>query len=291
MNNGSRNYRATALLLCLIAAVAIFEGCSSPAPLPVPSARKHALSWNKRGLDAEARGNRDSAISAFEESLRINRSIEDFDGTAVSLLNLARVHRQKTELPLAKERIEETLRMVSPGSPIFTEAAFEKAKIELALGNLPDARDWAQKAVPAEKKPYSGRMQNLLSRIIFLEGKTGEALPLAETALESNREYRNRAEEANSLRLIGDIALAGGDPQGAKARYLEALVIDKELAESGKIASDLRALGAAALAGGETDKAIEFYERAVEVSRGGNMPMETEAALLELNRIKEASSR
>jgi len=291
MNSGrSIHCRAAALLLCLLAAV-IVCGCSSPAPVPTPPARKHALSWNKRGLDAEARGNRDGAILAFEESLRIHRSIEDFDGIAVSLLNLAKVHRQKTELSLAKERIEETLRIVSPDNPIFPEAAFEKAKVELALGNMPDAEDWARKAIPTEKKPYSGRMQNLLSRILFMEGKTDEALSLAETALESNRGFGKRAEEANSLRLIGDIALAGGDPQSAETRYLAALAIDKELAESGKIALDLRALGAAAFAGGETAKAIAFYERAIEVSRGGNMPMEAEAALSELNRIKEAPSR
>jgi len=282
--------RAAASFLCLFAAVAVY-GCSSPAPILVPPAQKQALSWNKRGLEAEARGNRDGAISAFEESLRINKSIEDFDGTAVSLLNLARVHRKKTQLPVAKERIEEALRIVSPDNPLFPEAAFEKARVELAMGNLPGAEEWARKATPAEKKPYSGRMQNLLSRILFMEGKTDEALFLAEAALESNREYKERAEEANSLRLIGDIALAGGDPQGAETRYLAALVIDKELAESGKIALDLRALGAAAAARGETDKAIAFYERAIEVSRGGNMPTEAEAALFELNRIKEAPSR
>ncbi|MCL1926283.1 MAG: tetratricopeptide repeat protein [Syntrophorhabdaceae bacterium] len=290
MNSGYRSCRAAALLLCLFAAVAVC-GCSNPAPIPVPPARAHALSWNKRGLEAENRGNHDGAIMAFEESLRINRSIEDFDGIAVSLLNLARVHRQKTELPLAKERIEEALRIVSPDNPLFTEAAFEKAKVELALGSLQDAEDWARKAIPVEKKPYSGRMQNLLSRILFLEGKTGEALPLAIAALESNKKSGERAEEANSLRLIGDITLAGGDPQGAQARYLAALEIDKELAESAKIASDLRALGAAAFAKGETAEAMAFYERAAQVSRGGNMPAEAKEALSELDRIKEASSR
>ena len=290
MNSGYRSCRAAALILCLLAAVAVC-GCSSPVPIPVPPARAHALSWNKRGLEAETRGNRDGAISAFEESLRINRSIEDFDGIAVSLLNLARIHRKKMELPLAKERIEEALRIVSTGNPLFPEAAFEKAKVELALGNLRDAEDWARKTIPAEKKPYSGRMQNLLSRILLLEGKAGEALPLAIAALESNRESGERAEEANSLRLIGDITLEEGNPQGAQARYMAALEIDKELAESVKVASDLRALGAAASARGETAEAIAFYERAAQVSRGGNMPMEAKEALSELDRIKEASSR
>ena len=289
MNSRAFHCRITALFFCLLAAAALY-GCSSPAPVPVPPAQERALTWNKRGLEAEARGNHESAISAFEESLRIHRSIENFDGIAALLLNLARVHRQKTDLSIAKERIVETLRIISSDNPLFPEAAFEKAKVELALGNLPDAEDWARKAVPAEKKPYSGRMQNLLSRILFLEGKTGEALPLAESALESNRKSADRAEEANSLRLTGDIALAEGDPQGAQARYLEALAIDKEMALSKKIASDLRSLGAAAFARGETDKAMAFYERAATVSRGGGMPAEAEAALSERDRIKKTFS-
>ncbi|MCL2102498.1 MAG: tetratricopeptide repeat protein [Syntrophorhabdaceae bacterium] len=269
--------------------VIVAHGCSGPPP-PVPPAKERAMSWNKRGLQAVQRGDNDGAILAFEESLRVNRSIEDFDGIAVSLINLARVRRQKGELAVAKERIEEALRIVSPGNPVFPEMSFEKAKVELALGNLPDAKEWAQKAVPAESRSYSGRMQNLLSQIFLLEGKPGEALALAEAALESNRIFGNRAEEANSLRLIGDIALAEGDPQGAETRYLSALEINKELAESGKIATDLRSLGAAAFARGETARAVGFYERAVAVSQGANMSAEAEAALSELNRIKETLS-
>jgi tetratricopeptide (TPR) repeat protein len=249
------------------------------------------MSWNRRGLEAEMRGNRDGAVFAFTESLRINRSIEDLDGAAVALINLARVCRRKGDLPASKERIDEALRIVSPENPLFPEAAFEKAMIELASGNLPGAEEWARKAVPAGKKPPAGRMRNLLARVLFLEGKTGEARTLAEAALEENRESGERAEEANSLRLLGDIALAGGDPPGAEARYQAALAIDKDMAESGKIAADLRALGAAAAARGETARAVAFYERAAEASRNGGEPKAADAAIAERDRLKGAAPR
>ena len=276
--------RAALLFLCLL--MVATSGCSGPVPAPTPPERERALSWNRRGLAAETRGDKNGAVLAFEESLRVNRSIEDFDGVAISLLNLARVHRQKGELAIARERIDEALRILSPDNPVFPESSFEKARIELSLNNLPQAREWAQKAVPAEKKPYSGRMQNLLSRILFIEGKSGEALLLAETALESNRESANRAEEANSLRLIGDIALAGGDPQNAQARYLAALSIDKDLAESKKIAQDLRSLGQAAQALGDTQAAKAFFERADQVSQSSGGETEPEVKAPERDSVK-----
>jgi len=270
MNSDSFRRSVAPFLLCLLVFVA--SGCSRPVPVPPPPEKERALSWNQRGLNAAARGNIDVAISAFEESLRVNRSIEYFDGMAVSLLNLARLHRRKGELATATARIDEALRLISPGDPVFREAAFEKALLEISLENLPEATKWAQKAVPSERRPYSGRMQNLLARILFLDGKTAEALSLAKTALESNRQAANRVEEANSLRLIGDITLAGGDPQGAKTLYLETLSIDKELAQSAKIAQDLQSLGDAATALGEIEQAKDYYERAAQVRQHGRSP-------------------
>ncbi len=201
---------AAAILLCSIAFLTL-SGCSGPAPLPVPPAKESAGAWNRRGLAAEARGDRDGAIAAFGEALKVNRSIEDTDGAAVALINLARVHRLKSELPPAKERIDDALRIAPPGSPLFPEAAFEKAKIGLAAGDLAAAREWAEKAVRADTGPSRGRMLNLLARVDFLEGRMNEARSGAGTALEANRGSGARGEEANSLRLLGDVAAAGGD--------------------------------------------------------------------------------
>jgi len=288
MNRGRRlpfRALAAALLLCSIAFLPLL-GCSGPAPLPVPPAKESALAWNRRGLAAEARGDRDGAITAFGEALKVNRSVEDTDGAAVALINLARVHRLKRELSPAKERIDDALRLVLPENPHFPEAAFEKAKIGLAAGDLAAAREWAEKAVRADTGPSRGRMLNLLARVDFLEGRMNEARSGAGTALEANRGSGARGEEANSLRLLGNVAAAGSDRKGAEALYLEALAIDKEIAESRKIAADLRALGAAAAARGETEGALVFYGRAAEVSRNGDDPKGAEAALLEISRLR-----
>jgi tetratricopeptide (TPR) repeat protein len=283
----SRRAAAAALLLCFLA-FAPLAGCSGPAPLPVPPAKEAAGVWNRRGLAAEARGDRDGAIAAFGEALKVNRSIEDADAAAVALVNLARVHRLKGELPDAKGRIDEALALIGPGNPLFPETAFEKAMVALATGDRAAAGEWAEKAVRAETGPSRGRMLNLLARVRFLEGRMDEARSGAGAALEANRAAGARGEEANSLRLLGDVAAAGGG-KSAEGLYLEALAIDKEIAESRKIAADLMALGAAAAARGETERALAFYGRAAVVSRNGDDPKGADAALREMERLKGAS--
>jgi len=289
MNRTARRSRlvaAGALLLCAALWIGAF-GCSGPAPKPVPAAKEKAASWNRRGLAAEKRGDSAGAISAFREELKIRRSVEDDEGAAVALINLARVQRLQNKPAPAEESIDAALRLVLPGNPLFPEAAFEKGMTELAAGNLPAARGWAEKAVKAETGASSGRMLNLLARVLFLEGRIEEAKTHAAAALEANRAAGARAEEANSLRLLGDAAAAGGDGKGAEDLYLKALSIDKEIAASSKIAADLRALGAAAASRGETERAIAFYERAAEVSRNGDDAAGAGEARKEMERLRK----
>ncbi|OGP79491.1 MAG: hypothetical protein A2Z13_05555 [Deltaproteobacteria bacterium RBG_16_64_85] len=274
------------LLACVLLWLA-GAGCSGSLPPPVPPVRERAAAWNRHGLAAEARGDRDEAIVAFGEALKLNRSIEDGTGTATALVNLARIHRFKGDLPLAKEKIDAATLILPPDSPLFPETAFEKAKIGLASGNLPTAKEWAFRAVDAEKGDAAGRMLNLLARVLFLEGKGDEALGRAEAALAANRKSGVRGEEANSLRLLGDIAAARRDRTNARDLYAAALSIDKDLAKSRKIADDLRALGAVAAAGEDTGGALAFYTRAYDVSINGGDRREAAEALLEMARLYE----
>ncbi len=282
-------YPASAFILPCTLLWLAGAGCSGSLPPPVPPAKEKAAAWNRRGLAAEARGDREGALAAFGEALKLNRSIEDDGGTGVALINLARAHRLNGNLPVAREKIDAAGLLLSPDSPLFPEMAFEKAKIGLASGELPTAKGWAEKAVRAEKGDSAGRMQNLLSRLLFLEGKGDEARAQAEGALAANRKSGARGEEANSLRLLGDIAAASGDRAKAGDLYTAALAIDKDIARSRKIAADLLALGAVAAAGGETGKALAFYARSFDVSINGDDPREAAAALLEMARLYEKS--
>lgn len=289
MNRGERRHRCAVLSLLLPCALLWLgaEGCSGAPPAPVPPVKERAAARNRQGLAAEARGDRDGALAAFGESLKIHRSVEDFPGAAVALINLARVHRLRGEIPLAKETIVAADPLLPPGSPLFPEIAFEKAMIGLASGDLPAAKEWATRAVDTEKGDASGRMLNLLGRILLLEGRSDEAHGRAESALAANRNAGARGEEANSLRLLGDIATARKDRGRAGELYAASLAIDKGIANSGKIAADLRALGALAAGAGDTGMALGFYTRAYDVSVNGDDPPGAASALLEMARLYE----
>lgn len=249
--------------------------------------KERAEARNRQGLAAEARGDRDGALAAFGESLKIHRSVEDFPGAAIALINLARVRRLRGEIPLAKETIDAADPLLPPGSPLFPEIAFEKAMIGLASGDLPAAKEWATRAVDTEKGDASGRMLNLLARVLLLGGRGDEAQGRAESALAANRNAGARGEEANSLRLLGDIATARKDRGRAGELYAASLAIDKGIANSRKIAADLRALGALATGAGDTGKALGFYTRAYDVSVNGDDPRGAASALFEMARLHE----
>ena len=289
MSRGKRRSRRAVVSLLLPCALLWlgFGGCSGAPPAPVPPVKERAAARNRQGLAAEARGDRDGAVAAFDESLKLHRSVEDFSGTAVALLNLARVHRLRGEIPLAKETIDAADPLLLPGDPLFPEMAFEKAMIDLATGDLPAAKEWATRAVDAGKGDASGRMLNLLARILLLEGRGDEARGVAESALGANRKAGARGEEANSLRLLGDIATARKDRARAGEHYEASLSIDKGIAKSGKIAADLRALGALAAEEEDTGKALGFYTRAYEVSVNGDDPRGAATALFEIARLHE----
>jgi len=289
MNRRERRHRGAVIRLLLPCALLWLgvEGCSGSPPAPVPPLKERAAARNRQGLAAEARGDRDGAVAAFGESLKLHRSVEDFPGAAVALLNLARIHRLRGEIPLAKETIDAADPLLPPGSPLFPEMAFEKAMIGIASGDLPAAKEWATRAVDTEKGGASGRMLNLLARILSLEGRSDEAHGLAERALAANRTAGARAEEANSLRLLGDIATARKDRGRAGEFYAASLSIDKGIANSRKIAADLRALGALAAGAEDTGKALGFYTRAYDVSVSGDDPRGAASALLEMARLYE----
>lgn len=276
--------------LCACAALALWiAGCSGAPPPPVPATKEKAAASNRRGIAAEARGDREAAVAAFTDALRHNRSIEDTEGAAVALVNLARVHRLQGDVSRAKQEIDEAAPFIPRNHPLYPELAFEEARIALASGDLPNAKAWAGKAVDADQGEQAGRRMNLLARVLFLDGNVDEAFARAETALSLNRKAGLREEEANSRRLLGDVAAARKDARKAAENYAAALAVDKDIAKSRKIAADLRALGALAAGSGDAEKALAFYRRAYVVSVNGDDVKEAAAALEEMAKLHETS--
>ena len=259
-------YRSVVALLLALSALCA-AGCAATPGRAMSQARLQAIGYNQRGVEEQAAGNQDAALAEFSEALRLQSSIENEQGMAVALINIARTQRLKGELPLARAAIDRAATLLPESSVLAPELYFETAKIVLAQGDLDAAKDWAMKGAAAEQKGDLGRRVNLVGSILLKQDRKAEALTQAGIALQANREAGSTAEEANSLRLLGEIHLALGGNEEALASFNGALLLDKDLGLGRKVAADLRGIAGASMKKGDLAGAIGFYRRSLEVSR------------------------
>lgn len=284
-----------AALLALAWSALLLAGCAGSAAANLPQARLAAIRHNQRGVEAELTGNQGAALAEFSEAFRLHGSIENWDGMAVAQTNLARTHRLRGDLASARSAMERALSLLSKScSELAAELYFENAKLHLALGDLAAAQHWAVQAAQAEQGGDAGRRLNLLGLVLSRAGFIEQARLEAEKALELNRVRGDATEEANSLRLLGEIELAQGKYDQAGEHFQAALLLDKKLGLGKKIALDLRGLGSASLKKDELPAAIGYYRRALEVSLSGRdsaAAAEDRARLAELHRMGAGSQQ
>jgi tetratricopeptide (TPR) repeat protein len=246
-----------------------------------------AINHNQRGIKAEEKGKISLALEEFSESLRINSSIENTEGIIVALVNSSRVYRHNGDAKAALAMIKGAIPLVKPHSPLYSEVAFEMAQVMLFTGELNEASGWAARAAEAEIGAQRGMRFNLQARILYLNGNLPEAEKLVLEALSLNRSASDRVEEANSLRLLGDILAVTNRQVDAAESYNQALAIDKNLGRSRKIAADLRALALLSLSQNDPDQALVYYQRAFAVSSGGGDHSGAADDQLKMSRINE----
>lgn len=276
-----------ALLVAL--SLAGLAGCAGKSARALSPVRLEAIAHNKRGIQEEALGRRELALTEFSEALRLQSSIENHQGMIVSLINLARTQRMMGNLPAARGAIERAAALTQGASELAGELYFEKAKILLAAGELDSARQWALRAQAEEKGGELGRRANLVAAILLRQGMPEQAAEQAEKALKLNKGEALAGEAANSLRLLGEIHLLQGMSDRAADCYREALSLDKELSFGGKIAADLRGLGGAQLKKSDLPGAIGFYRRALEVSLSRGDAGPASADMVKLAELLRAS--
>jgi tetratricopeptide (TPR) repeat protein len=216
-----------------------------------------------RGLHARQKGDLPAAAEFLLQSLATSTSIEDYPGMVTALINLARLHRLKHEPALAETYIDKALATTDKAPGLRSEAAYEKALIELNLGRNDSALQWAQTSLASEQMDARrGSRLNLLARIQSVRGAWAEAQELAREALKASRTAGQAEEEANSLRMLGMIARQEGRYEAGIGFLEEALKIDKRIGQGGKITTDLEELAATAEKAGKIQAAAEFRERA-----------------------------
>lgn len=266
--------------------LALVAGCGGNPPVRSEQ-EEEAIRLNQRGQQAFKNGDYKTAIAEYEKALAIHRSRDHANGVAVELMNLALAQRRVGNDAASQEALDPIFTAVLPFSTAHrAEAAYRRASFYLDDGNAAEARHWTEKALSyCDGCVAVGRAYNLLARI-FLSANPGESVNHARRALALNRDAGDKNEEANSLRLIADAALATGDFQAAQQSYEDALRLDKEAGSASKIALDLMGLSNSLARQGKTAAASEYFRRAHSAAQGAGETGIMEAAALEMKRLK-----
>lgn len=262
--------RPAVILLAVLGGA--LSACGSTPP-PPPEEVEQAAQWNQRGRKAFQAGDYDHALGNYEKALALQRSLENLDGVAVELINIASVHRARRDPALAHRVLDSIL---SGDSLPFAdhsraEAATRKALLFLETNDATQAGDWldrAQSLCRTDACRANGIILNLRARLALSRQDAAQASGFAQKAIAENRRTEDRAEQANSLRLTAEAAVAQGDCRGARPHYEQALALDKETAAAPRILADLLGLARCATREGRAAEARDYYKRAASVAEG-----------------------
>ncbi|MBI5141496.1 MAG: hypothetical protein HZA20_04785 [Nitrospirae bacterium] len=246
---------------------------SGPAPERPSAVHKAAIEKNRDGAMLLERRKYDAAMNSFRAALRLSRSIDDRDGMANALLNMTRTCRATPKCAETPSLLAEAESVVSPGTPLYRETLFERARLALSSGEYALGLATANRLLDAsaDDKAMRGRAMNLKALLLFASGDTALARTSANAALLLNRETEIRSEEANSLRILGDIERSARNWSAAAAHCNAALEADRKLGASRYVALDLVCLGECAAATGDSKAAADFSKRAADAAEAAGI--------------------
>jgi tetratricopeptide (TPR) repeat protein len=262
-------------LLASIMAAVLLAACGSPPPR-LPQSLEMAQTADKNARRALRMGDLAHARTWFAQSLKQYQSVDDMDGAASALINLATVFHRLRDDAAALELFDRML-IGQPGAypqEWRTTAAFRKAVILADMGRNDEAATVLDTADSQCARNCALRfgIEALKARLAWLKGDAAAALELAKpvaTALEAGGE-----EQANALRIVAAAEEKLTQHDAALAHYRAALELDKSLGLSRRIEADLNGIARVLTSLGRADEAAGYALRAslVHEAAGGDAP-------------------
>lgn len=221
----------------------------------------------RRAASAFERGEYPAALAWFKKSLEDNRLIENTDGIAINLLNLARTSRALGNAQDAQHYLDMLLNDTALDfqREYLAQGAMQAALLRLGE-NKPDAASaWADKAEAycGTGCMLNGTLYNLRASIAIAQNDADSALGWCSKGLSENK--ASKMEYANSLRLAGQAHAMKQEYAVAQPLLDEALVLDKALGLPEKIKLDLTALAKIYEGLEQPGNAAKYRERAMRI--------------------------
>lgn len=210
------------------------------------------------------KGETERAKNLYTEALKKSRIIQDDNATVIILISLSRLYTSEGKTEEAKKFIDTAIefsKKTSLPESTIEELDFERARTGFLFNE--DVEEILKKLSLSKFTSIKIKSLNLLARLKIKQNKHEEAEKLLNEGLEINQKI-NRIEEANSLRLLGEI-YSDKNKEVAENYLLRALEIDRELAIPEKIALDMETLGMFYKKIGDKKKAKEYFMRTLEI--------------------------
>jgi tetratricopeptide (TPR) repeat protein len=258
----------------LAAGAAALAGCGSAQARPSPSAVQRL---NGEGLRRLERGDGDGAEEMFRDALREGELVDDLQGQAEAWNNLGalasgrgkaeqawafhaaalRLHAARKVRDAGEVRTRTNLggAMLLAGKPGEAKQQFQEATtLAASIGDAPSA--------------YMARVGS--AAVALREGDIPLAARLAREVAADARRTGAASDEgalAAALSVEGAALELLHDTAGAKARFDEALTIDRRREQPLAVSADLRSLARLAERQGELGEAASLLGRSARISR------------------------
>ena len=231
--------------------------------------QQQATEFNQRAQRAFQRGEYQAAAALYENALQLDAAVENVNGIAINMLNLAKVNQVLGNTALAQRYLDSLLqdKALQYQPAHLAAAATQKSLLRLQENDAAGATTWVDKAAVwcTTDCTLTGVIDNARASIALHANDADKALYWSERAASENK-GASPLEYANSLRLTASAKLVKNEPDIALRLLEEALAIDKSLGLPEKIRQDLLLSAQAQEKSGRIEQAAQFRERAARIA-------------------------
>jgi len=257
--------RLTFLVLC---SLVLLTACGHVEE--ARSARQQqATEFNQRAQRAFQRGEYQVAASFYENALQLDVAVENVNGIAINMLNLAKVSQVLGNNALAQRYLDSLLedKSLHYAPQHLAAAAVQRSLLRLQENDPAGAATCVDKAAVwcAADCTLIGVIDNARASIALQANDADKTLYWSERAASENKGVA-LLEYANSLRLTASARLLKNEPDAALRLLEEALAIDKSLGLPEKIRQDLLLSAQAHEKSGHAEQAAQFRDRAARIA-------------------------